>query len=239
MTITTDQKVLETVRRIDERIRTLGTNRTKVERDAGLYRGMINQMVTGKALRPSGENMLLLAKQLRCDVEYLTGDQTEIIRGAGTAEPTPSSGIPLRGLVEAGRFMEFEEFDDSVGEIVEGPRHARFPNARHYAWTVQGDSMNKAGLAPGDVVLGVLWEDTGLRLINEMTVVAERSRNNGMMRELTVKEVEVTSDGYVLHPRSTNATHKPFFLPKTFEDDGTEVRVVAMVYSVVKKVGPI
>jgi SOS-response transcriptional repressor LexA len=227
--------------RIDLRLADLGMSKAEAERRSKNYRGMIQQIGAGKARMPSGDRLNRLARTLECDVEYLLGEQPMPKRQrSGAMEIRVSSGICIVGKVEAGRFMLIDdEYGRAEGALIEAPRHHLFPGARHGAWIVEGDSMNEAGFQPGDHAIGVFWDEIGFAPMNGMIVVAERIRDNGMMHELTLKEVEVTPEGYNLIPRSSNKSHRTIALPKNFEDDTTTVRVVALIYQVVKKVGPI
>lgn len=145
---------------------------------------------------------------------------------------TALAGIPLIGRAGAGAFVRVDDISDET-PMIEARRHPRFHGARHFALTVQGDSMNDMGkdsLNDGDEVLCVAWEDTGYVPIDGMVLAVEQSINGGHIRERTIKVVRKTPEGFVLEPRSRNSKHKPILLDKNFEDDGREVVIIGLVY---------
>jgi hypothetical protein len=64
--------------------------------------------------------------------------------------------------------------------------------------------MNARNIFPGDFVHIVDLIGAGVNLNTGMIVEVVRQRDGGALREITLKEVEVTAEGLVLWPRSTN-----------------------------------
>lgn len=233
--------------RIQNRLDALGMSANEASIKAGLGRTAIQSIRIGKAKSPRADTLKRLADVLECDVAYLTGDIDSprmVKQGGNTPEireipPKDFSSIPLVGIVEAGTFREMDQIHD-IAEFptVAAPRSDSFPSARHVAFEVRGDSMNAAGIHPGDTLLCVDWVDTGLSPVDGMVVVVERTIDDGHLREWTVKEVEVQKDRYILHPRSTNASHKPITIMKRKNaDNGVTVNIIALVYGSFRKVG--
>lgn len=143
--------------------------------------------------------------------------------------------IPILGYVEAGMFQEMtESFDEETIERIAFVPKKPFAHLRHFAHIVRGDSMNaaKPPLPPGAIVISVDWASTGLELQDGMLVIVQRLKDGGLMREITVKQVEVVRGGWKLKPMSTNPRHKPLFIPKGNFDDGVEVSVIGKVVTV-------
>lgn len=94
----------------------------------------------------------------------------------------------------------------------------RYPHAAQWLREVRGDSMNAKGINPGDLAHLVDFGAAGINLNTGMVVEVTRTRDGGGLREVTLKEVEITPGGKtILWPRSTNAKWKdPVRL-----DDGT------------------
>jgi phage repressor protein C with HTH and peptisase S24 domain len=136
------------------------------------------------------------------------------------------------GTVEAGKFFSMDEQSEREypPETINWEKDHRFPNARHLAFKVRGDSMDLQRICDGDTILAVDWIDTGMQPMTGLTVVVERTLFGGHARELTVKKLEVRPDAYVLHPRSSNPTHKPVVIPRRESEDGDpEFRILALV----------
>lgn len=145
--------------------------------------------------------------------------------------------VPIVGKVEAGAFREVDDLEDTGEEpelIFEEP-DPDFPRARRVAFTVQGDSMNAAvpPLLDGYRLICVDFEDADVPLSDGMTVVVQRTRDGGLTREWSVKEVEMGETEISFCPRSTNPRHKPIVVPIDAEpDDSIVVQVIAIARSV-------
>ena len=143
----------------------------------------------------------------------------------------------IAGSVAAGTFREVSEFFDEELPKITAAADMRYPHARHMAFEIEGDSMNKARppMLEGGYLLCVDYEDLEGRvpLRDGMKVVVERTKDAGHLREWSVKEVELYEDRVEFHPRSDNPKHKPIIVQRDFQpDDGTEVKILALVNSV-------
>lgn len=79
-----------------------------------------------------------------------------------------------------------------------------------------GDSMDKAGISEGDLVLF-----HSQKIANEGQVVVALVNDNA-----TIKIFKRGKDCIVLEPRSTNDKHKPIILRKNFSIQGIMVRLI-------------
>jgi transcriptional regulator with XRE-family HTH domain len=155
----------------------------------------------------------------------------------GDVKPSTAQWVPARkvGIVAAGLFRMVDEFDQSEPEEISVPRDDKFPNARQLVFEVEGDSMNELRPRPilsGDTVVATAYEDIAHRVVlrDGMVVVVQRSRDAGMMREWSVKQIEIYEDRTEFHPRSSNPKHKPIVVNRQFDaDDGVSVEVIAIV----------
>lgn len=150
----------------------------------------------------------------------------------------PSRMIPIKvsGRAKAGEFLAVEDLGDwEEPEIVYGARDERFPDARHLAFAVDGDSMNALKPAPipdGARVTALAYEDISesVPLRDGMIVVVQRERHGGLEREWSVKQLEIYDDRVEFHPRSTNPRYKPIVVMRDNNaDDGTKVEIIALV----------
>lgn len=99
--------------------------------------------------------------------------------------------------------------------------------------------MNKAEpqpYLPGSYLICVDFDDIDRPIANGMKVVVERTRDGGLLREWSVKEVELHADRIEYHPRSSNKRHRPIVVPINGDpDDGSTVRILALVRFVFNK----
>lgn len=136
------------------------------------------------------------------------------------------AGLPVLGTIQAGHWLE-TSFIDSEGEpeLLPVARDPRFPRARQYALRVVGASMN-LDYPDGSYVTCVDFAESGLALVEGMTVHVERHRAHGQMIEITLKQVGPRKNGaFTLLPRSTD----PAFQPITFTGKDTDVFVRGVV----------
>jgi SOS-response transcriptional repressor LexA len=130
-----------------------------------------------------------------------------ILYGRGSAEPVAVdpeiTGLPVLGSIQAGAWLAIDDSNQDEPEIRPAARDRRYPHADQWLREVQGDSMNARNIFPGDFVHIVDLTGAGVNLNTGMIVEVVRTRAGGL-REITLKEVEVTADGLVLWPRSTN-----------------------------------
>jgi phage repressor protein C with HTH and peptisase S24 domain len=149
---------------------------------------------------------------------------------------------PVIGVVEAGSFREVFAVDNVEPEMVVVPPDPRFPHARLLVFHVAGDSMNDLRprpILPGDRIVTVSYEDVAheVPLRDGMTVVVQRTRDGGHMREWSVKQLELYEDHVDFCPRSTNPRHRPIRVSRdAFADGGTEVEIIAVVRQVMNTI---
>ena len=164
---------------------------------------------------------------------------------AGSRDPDIGANGFVRamygGIVEAGTYREIGEFADPDREPDFVPRDERFPRAAYFIFDVAGDSMNAAEppMKAGSRVVAVRLDNFRNRLALQSgdIVVIERTREDGALRERSVKELELGEDETRFCPRSTNPRHQPIVVPKDFEaDDATNVQVLGVVIDVMTKV---
>jgi SOS-response transcriptional repressor LexA len=154
--------------------------------------------------------------------------------------------VPIVGDVEAGAFREAPEFDTDDIEYVTDYPDKEYPHARRIGFRVRGDSMNDLkprSILEGDKVIGLDFQDIESQVVlrEGMIVVVEQTRDGGHTREWSVKQMEIYEDRYEFCPRSTSKRHKPIVVPnKVFrdpsEDDGRQVRILALVRRVISDV---
>lgn len=161
---------------------------------------------------------------------YARGD-----RDAPKHEPELTM-LPVYARIQAGAWLAIDDYDQGEEQqMMSAALDPRYPHARQYLREVQGDSMNARGVNPGDYAHIVDFGEAGANLNTGMVVEVTRSRDGGMLREITLKEAEVGPGGVVLWPRSTNPRWKD---PVPLEaDDGTdvEVQVTGILLAIIRR----
>jgi SOS-response transcriptional repressor LexA len=165
------------------------------------------------------------ARKFKVSLEWLlTGRGSMLANGVAPAE-MEVSGLPVLGSIQAGHWLE-TTFLDSEGEpeLLPVARDARFPRARQYALYVVGDSMD-LDYPDGSYVTCVDFAESGLAIVDGLTVHVERHRAGGQLVEITLKRVVAKNGIFSLVPRSSNAIHQPI----TFTGDDSDVVIRGVV----------
>lgn len=168
--------------------------------------------------------------------------------GGATAEPRSAQilqfrpqevlgGLMIRDRVQAGSFLAADDLSQEEPRPYPHARDARYPHVDQWLSTVVGDSVNNLGIFDGDLIHCVSAVDIGYRPKTGDIVEVERLRFGGQMRELTVKQVELTPKGVILWPRSSNPRFtEPLQLSEDLPDGEThEVRIRGLVVGSVRR----
>ena len=160
----------------------------------------------------------------------LYGDNTpEAVAAPSTNE------LPIIGPIQAGAWLMIDETVQDEPIYFTAVADRRYPHARQWLREVRGDSMNARGVMPGDLAHIVDVTEAGLNLNTGMIVEVTRCRDGGALREITLKEVEMTPEGIRLWPRSTN----PRWTEPVVLDDGQsgdiEVQVTGLLLQSIKR----
>lgn len=121
--------------------------------------------------------------------------------------------VPVVGRVAAGTpFLAEESIDGYV------PVSTRLASGAHayFLLRVRGDSMDRAGIQDGDLVL-VRRQQTAEAGTRVVALIDD---------EATVKVFRPSPDAIVLEPKSSNARHKPIVLDRDIEIQGVVVAAI-------------
>lgn len=162
----------------------------------------------------------------------LYGDESE----PPTRTPQLTS-LPLVGTVQAGAWLVIDDMSQDQPEYFPAAQDGRYPHARQYLREVRGDSVNALGIHEGDLAHLVDFAEAGVRLNTGNVVEVTRYRDDGALREITLKEVEVTPDGgYLLWPRSTNPRWKePLKWTEGADGEDVNVHVTGLLLAAIKR----
>jgi transcriptional regulator with XRE-family HTH domain len=210
-----------------------GLSQPRLAEKSGVSQQLISQIESGR--NETTNKLPSLARALGVRVADIDpayeGVADEVVAGVEGLVP-----VRRAGTVEAGSFRRVDEFEDE-GDFVElfEPRDKRFPDARQAYFDVAGDSMNALKPRPildGDRVICIDYDDLKgrLPLRDGMVVVVEQTLAGGHIRERSIKQLELYTDRWEFHPRSTNPKHKPIVTGVDLQaDDGRTVEVIAIV----------
>ena len=147
-----------------------------------------------------------------------------------------SHELIIRDRVQAGAWLAADDTDQGEPRRYPFARDPRFPHADQWLSEVVGDSVDKLGIFSGDLVHCVDVEGSGWALQSGAVVEIERLRFGGSERELSIKQVEVTPQGVLFWPRSSNPRwQEPLSLTDGAEGEEIEVRVRGLVVQSIRR----
>jgi hypothetical protein len=177
-------------------------------------------------------------RALKPDYEFVTSSKTlaKLASAVGAAAPSATTNVklaprflPVRYVVQAG--LWFENDADTPPEqltlaVLPDPRFDRFPQ---WLEKVVGDSVDLK-IQPGSYAHVVDACEMGYSPRDGDWVVVERRRDQGAVRERTIKQVELTQNGVRLCPRSRNPKwSEPLNLAAGGRVGDIEVQIVGLV----------
>lgn len=152
-----------------------------------------------------------------------------------TVQPPSLTELPLIGPLQAGAWLAIDDTAQDEPQMLTATLDRRYPHAPQWLREVRGDSMNARHVYPGDLAHIVDVMAAGINLNSGMIVEVIRTRDSGALREITLKEVEVTSGGIVLWPRSTNPRWKdPVILDEGGHGD-VEVQITGLLLQAIRR----
>ncbi|MDY6922781.1 MAG: helix-turn-helix domain-containing protein [Pseudomonadota bacterium] len=166
---------------------------------------LVRDILSGKSRNPRSDTMAKIADHLGVPV-------SELVPSGDTGSPEileRFAELPLLGPVQAGAWLVIDDMSQEEPQTYPAAYDRRYPQARQWLREVQGDSMNARNIFAGNLAHIVELVGSGVNLNTGMVVEVTRSRDGGALREITLKEVEVTDSGaMLLWPRSTNPRWK-------------------------------
>lgn len=212
---------------------------------AGEIRAWLNQVMADRGLsvtewaKAAGVARTTIARPLKESYEFVTSSRTlaKLASAAGVSapdirRPTEAQIIPLflpvRYRVQAGHWIEV---DYAEQEYPSPPKAVRpdpdFGDWPQWLEQVVGDSVDRE-IPEGHFVHVVDAIEMGYAPQDGDFVVVERRREQGRLRERSVKQVAINGGRVELWPRSHNpAWNKPLDL--SHPEEGVEVEIVGYV----------
>lgn len=139
-----------------------------------------------------------------------------VLRSASFEERTETISVPVLGQVAAGTPILAEQ---NIDEYIQVSRSLARPPHRYFLLRVQGDSMDRADLYDGDLVL-VRQQPTAVAGERVVALIDDSA---------TVKVFRPGAGAALLEPRSSNPAHKPIVVDHDFRILGVVVAAVRPV----------
>lgn len=205
-----------------------GLNMKEASEKAGLDPSMVYKLLKKPNADPQISTVRGLAKALGVSIDELMYGVVPVTEQFKLAAVT--------GDVAAGTWMESDLWDEAKYEPVPA-MPSRYPSLAQKAWHVVGNSVDLLGIVDGSFVVTVdYWKVRSAPTDGDVVVVEER---DGSLIRRTCKEVTVRPGAYELHPRSSDARHKPIVVSSGNKngDDGIEIEIVGLVIGNYRRIG--
>ena len=137
--------------------------------------------------------------------------------------------------IQAGAWLLYDDGAHGDRAVSAAVLDRRYPHAAQWLREVRGDAMDARGIVAGDIAHIVDLAESRVNLNTGMIVEVIRLRDGGALREVTLKEIEVTPQGLLLWSRSTNPKWND---PVRLDGDtgsGVEVEVTGLLLQSVKR----
>lgn len=201
----------------------LGLSQPELAAKIGVKQATISQLENG--VNKGSKHLPRIAAELGVTVAALDESLPATIITAALV------GLPIRGEVRAGAWLEIDDQPEALGRIPMAP-DIRYKLQRQYALRVVGTSMNKVA-KPGVFVVVADWSDNGAELQDGDLVVVRRERDHTY--EVTLKRAKMGRKAWELWPESDDPKHQE---PLKLEHDNPEW-TVSVIGKVIGKYEPL
>lgn len=191
--------------RIKEVLKQKGIKQTWLAKNLGKSYNMINAYVQNRR-QPSIEDLYQIA-------ELLNVETKDLLYPILHQQKTKTVEVPLLGTIACG--VPFLAEQNIKTRIPISAKMLR-PNYQYFLLHALGDSMNKAGINDGDLVL-IRQQQTAENGDKVVALIDD---------EATIKEFHYGGDMIILKPKSTNSKHQPIILTKDFKIQGVVEKAI-------------
>jgi SOS-response transcriptional repressor LexA len=225
-----------TRQRIKQRLDELQLTPNAASTSAGMDRSTLGKFLQDKVDELRDTNLKALAEVLNCDPRYLRGEIDSLTappESASQSYPIPHNlDVPILGIAEAGAFRRID-WNRELGKIVNGVR-PEFARDQQFGILMRDDSMLLAGINVGDELVCVNPWTTGVEIGEGDWVLVQVRAQGQKNSELTVKELVIESDHWLLRPRCANeADYQAYTLPSGANlSESGQVKIIGLVVSV-------
>jgi repressor LexA len=166
----------------------------------------------------SSRSALLLMDELVINgfLEKKTEGGLRLIKDLESGASTRTVSIPLVGTVSCGSPLLAEE---NIEAMIPVSVSLARPGSRYFLLRAKGDSMDKAGINDGDLIL-----------VKQQPVADNGQKIVALIDdEATVKEIRHTGEIVMLLPRSTNTNHQPIIVTNDLLIQGVVIATIPKV----------
>lgn len=166
----------------------------------------------------SPRSAMLLMNELEENgfLEKKTDGSYKMIRDLSTADMARTISVPLVGSVACGGPLLAEE---NIEAYIPVSTFLVKSGSKYFLLRAVGDSMDKAGINPGDLVL-VKQQNAAENGQNVVALIDD---------DATLKEYQHKGNVVALIPRSSNPKHKPIILEREFQIQGIIITSISNV----------
>jgi hypothetical protein len=151
---------------------------------------------------------------------------------AGKAKPVLDD---VEGYIQQIGELEFrlaEQVDEQVwqAQLLKGSQLEFIEEYNYFVTKISGDSMDQAGISPGDYVI---LQKSSRAESGDIVAVVFRDNDN----KATLKRILIQLDGVTLKPESSNPKYQPYSLPlKAFGSNNPPLEVIGIAIAVLKNI---
>ncbi len=167
--------------------------------------------------------------------------ETPATRSAFDRTPVPAMPsqqlLPIRDRAQAGAWLEADDFIQDWPRRYPAAKDPRYLHADQWLTEVAGDSVDQLRIFNGDFVHCVELAGIGRPVKTGDVVEVVRFRHGRSERELTIKQAEVTAQGILLWPRSSNPRwREPLeLLHGTADGEEVEIEIRGLVLHTIRQ----
>ena len=162
---------------------------------------------------PRSAMLLLIELEENGFLEKKRDGSYRLIKDLESNSHVRTVNIPLVGTVTCGLpILAVENIEAMIPVSVTLAK----PGSKYFLLNARGDSMNKAGINDGDLIL-----------VRQQSVADDGEKVVALINdEATVKEIRRAGNVIKLLPRSTNTKHQPIIVTEDFQVQGVVVETI-------------
>jgi len=175
----------------------------------------VRELMTGLGYKSPRSASLIIEELIQKGIlKKRSNGDLQLIKDVETdSDHARTVDVPLVGIVPCGAPILAQK---NIEGFIPVSISLAKPGFKYFLLRAKGDSMNKAGITDGDLIL-----------VSQQSVAKNGDIVVALIDdEATVKEFKRSKDCIVLMPRSNNKNHKPIILAENFQVQGVAVTTI-------------
>jgi transcriptional regulator with XRE-family HTH domain len=219
-------------RRLRDAMKDRNTNPRALSSRAGVGHTAVYDLLSGRNQKPSAQLLRKIAGALSCPLSYLAANDDED-QELLPIDSTPN--IEVIGVAETGAYRE--DTDESERTKIAGPKHPRFPRARHFALLVGDNAMDRAAPFPlvlNSHALGVFMAGDHMQIEPHRIYAVRRRLHKDVPPETIIRRLipGERNGGMILRAETSHPKKFPdIAVDKLTSDQNENVYVIGLVYA--------